>query len=306
MCPASIWTHMSHHVLHILTHGATLAKERGFIVCRSPDKSERRMPHEDLRAVIIAARGVTLTSNFLSSVLEENGIILHCDECYKACGITAPLHRVVDAKAYLNQVGRPRRLNDRIWNRLLQGKTLNQTRVLKRKDIQSAHLELALKHQHMDEGNLARHYWQLYFPAIGWLGTSRDRKENTAPNQMLNYGYTVLAALCHRALLVHGLTPTLGVKHVTRYRADPLVYDLMEPFCPIVDCLLAEFLLEPEVSMRAWVRKVGTELRERRVQHERYSLKLMDAVEACASSLTRSYGEMSVEPFWVPELEEAA
>jgi len=293
---------MSYHILHVLQHGATLAKERGFIVCRAQDQTERRMPHEDLRAVIIAARGVTLTSSFVSAVLETDGIILHCNESYKPCGITAALSRVVDDRAFLNQASRPKRLNERIWNRLLVGKTLNQQHVLKRRELVSPHLDLALKSGHIDEGNCAKRYWQLFFPAIGWAATSRDRKENTAPNQMLNYGYTVLGALCHRSLLIHGLTPTLGVKHTTRYKSTPLVFDLMEPFRPVVDMMLAEFLMQEDVSMKAWSRKVGTELREQRVQHERYSLKLMDAIDASASSMARSYASLSVEPFWVPEL----
>ena len=129
-----------------------------------------------------------------------------------------------------------------------------------------------------------------------------ERRWHTAPNQMLNYGYTVLAALCHRGLLVHGLTPALGVKHAARYRSTPLVFDLMEPFRPLVDMMLAEFMTEADMSMKAWAKKVGTDLRERRVAHERYSLKLMDAVDAMASSLARSYSEKVAEPFWVPEL----
>ena len=119
---------------------------------------------------------------------------------------------------------------------------------------------------------------------------------------MLNYGYTVLAALCHRSLLVHGLSPTLGVHHTTRYKSTPLVFDLMEPYRPVVDMMLAEFMKQEDASMKAWSKKVGTELREQRVQHERYSLKLMDAIDASASSMARSYSENSVEPFWVPEL----
>ena len=47
---------------------------------------------------------------------------------------------------------------------------------------------------------------------------------------MLNYGYTVLAALYHRSLLIHGLTPALRVKLMTRYRSMPLVFDFMRPF----------------------------------------------------------------------------
>ena len=174
---------MSFHILHVLQHGALLAKERGFIVCRAQDKTERRIPHEDLRAVIIAARGVTLTSNFVSAVLETDGIILHCNESYKPCGITAPLQRVIDQRAFLHQASCPKRLNARLWGRLLRGKTINQQRVLLRRELSSPHLELALKTGDIDEGNCAKRYWQLFFPASAGWHQSRDRKQDNAPNQ---------------------------------------------------------------------------------------------------------------------------
>jgi len=296
---------MSHHILHIFQHGATLAQERGFVVCHAADKTERRLPLEDIRAVIIAARGVTLTSNFLSSMMDQDAIILHCDERYQPCGITAPLGRVVDLLAFQHQADQPKRLNDRLWHVLMRGKTFNQNRVLQHRKLQSTYLEAALRRDEFDEANCARRYWQLYFPAIGWTGTRRDRKEDTAPNQMLNYGYAVLSALCHRSLIVHGLVPQLGVHHKPRYRSDPLVYDLMEPFRPAVELTLAEFLLEPDVSMKAWAKKVGTELRERRVKRGSFTLKLMDSIDASANSMARAYASLSSVDFWVPELPEA-
>jgi CRISPR-associated protein Cas1 len=295
---------MSHHILHVFQHGAVLARERGFIVCRTSGQADRCLPLEDVRAVIIAARGVTLTSSFLSGVLETDGIVLHCDERYQPCGWTAPLGRVVDLQAFEHQTARPRRLNEKLWHEMLRGKTLNQTRVLQRKQLRSGHLELALRQGEFDEGNCARRYWQLYFPAIGWTASRRDRKQDTPANQMLNYGYAVLAALCHRSLIVHGLVPQLGVHHKPRYRSDPLVYDLMEPFRPAVDLMLAEFMVEPEISMKAWAKKVGTELRDRRVRRGTYTLKLMDAIDASANSLARAYAEQSAARFWVPELAE--
>jgi CRISPR-associated protein Cas1 len=237
-------------------------------------------------------------------VLATDGIVLHCDERYQPCGWTAPLGRVVDLQAFQVQTARPRRLNDQLWHEMLRTKTLNQARVLQRKQLRSPHLELALQKGEFDEANCARRYWQLYFPAIGWMATRRDRKEDTPPNQMLNYGYAVLAALCHRSLIIHGLMPQLGVYHKARYRSDPLVYDLMEPFRPAVELMLAEFLLEPEISMRAWAKKVGTELRDQRVRRGAYTLKVMDAIDASANSLARAYAEMSAARFWVPELPE--
>lgn len=298
---------MSYHVVHILGHGSLLARERGMLVCRPPKTSEneraKELPLEDIRAVIIAARGVTLTSNAISGILEQDGMILHCDESYSPIGLTLPLPRIIDTRAYLNQASQPKRLNDKLWHKLLVGKTSNQQAVLREKDLFSAHLERALKQKQIDEGNCARHYWQLYFPSIGWSGTRRDRKLNTPPNRMLNYGYTVLAALCHRSLIVHGLSPLLGVGHVPRYKADPLVYDIMEPYRPFVDCMLAEFLQQaPEITEEAWCRKIGMELRERRVEREPFSLKLLDAIDKSASTLADCYSQLNAEPLWFPAL----
>ncbi len=296
---------MSFHILHVLQHGAFLAKERGFLVCRPPDdsgKPERRMPLEDIRAVVIAARGVSLSCSAISALLGREAIILHCNEKYEPCGITAALPRIVDTKAFLNQSSRPTRLNGWIWDRLLLGKTQNQQAVLGGQNLFSAHLERALKIRRVDEGNCARHYWQLFFPSIGWSRTSRDRKSDTAPNQMLNYGYTVLTSLCHRALLVHGLSPLLGVGHQARFRSAPLVYDLMEPFRPFVDNMLAAFMKKPEISLEAWARHVGAELRDQRVHHDRYSLKLLDAIDKSASSLANCYRDLTAAPLWIPAL----
>jgi len=293
---------MSHHILHIFQHGSMLARERGFIVCRAEDKSERTLPLDDIRAVIIAARGVLLTSSFMSAMLEQDAIVLHCDEKYQPCGITAPLARVVDLQAFQHQTERPQKLNAKLWHSLVRGKTLNQQRVLQHRQLSSQHLELALRNDEFDEGNCARRYWQLFFPSIGWASTSRDRKENTAPNQMLNYGYAVLSALCHRSLIIHGLLPQLGIHHKARYRSDPLVYDLIEPFRPAVELMLAEFMTEPDVSMKAWAKKVGTELRDQRVNRGQFTIKLMDAIDASANSLARSYAAMSAKDFWVPVL----
>lgn len=258
------------------------------------------MPIEDIRAVVIAARGVTLTSNAIAALLETEAIILHCNERYEPCGVTAPLPRIVDLRTFLHQTDRPARLNQSIWNRLLLGKTRNQLEVLKQHEQFSAYLDRALKTKKVDESNCARQYWQLYFPSIGWGGTRRDRKLNTPPNRMLNYGYTVLATLVHRALLVHGLNPLLGVCHMPRYRSAPLVYDVMEPYRPFVDCLLAEFMVSEEITEEKWARFVGGKLRDHRVHHERFSLKLMDALDKSASTLARCYADMSAEPLWVP------
>lgn len=294
---------MSFHVLHVLQHGALLSKDRGFIVCRGQDGTERRLPHTDIRAVVIAARGVTLTSHFVSSILETDGLVLHCNERYQPCGITVGLPRVVDLTAFLSQVSQPKKLTEKLWQRMLEGKTENQLGVLRKLGLESKYLEKSLKSGKIDEGNCARRYWKLYFPAIAADTARRDQDENTATNQMLNYGYAVLSALCHRSLLIHGLLPTLGVKHMPRYRSTPLVFDVMEPFRPMVDLMLADFQKAGGGNMKAWAKKVGSELTETRLRHSRYSVKLMDAIDISISSLARSFAARKFGAFWVPVLE---
>jgi CRISPR-associated protein Cas1 len=121
-------------------------------------------------------------------------------------------------------------------------------------------------------------------------------KYKTTKMSLADLAYAVLGALCHRSLLIHGLSPLLGVKHTTRYHADPLVYDMMEPYRPLVDLMMADFMIGEDISMKAWCKS------EQGVEHDRYSLKLMDAIDASASSLARSYAEKSAELFWVPQL----
>ena len=293
---------MSFHVLHILQHGALLSKDRGFIVCKGQDGSERRLPHTDIRAVVIAARGVTLTSHFLSSILETDGLVLHCNERYQPCGITVGLPRVVDLTAFHGQISQPRKLCEKLWHRMLEGKTANQLAVLQKLGLENRYLEYALKTGRIDEGNCAKRYWKMFFPAIQADTKRRDQGENTAANQMLNYGYAVLSALCHRSILIHGLLPSLGVNHRPRYRSTPLVFDVMEPFRPMVDHLLADFLKCGGGDMKAWAKKLGTELRETRLQHSRYSVKLMDAIDISVSSLARGFALRKHSDFWVPLL----
>lgn len=297
---------MAYHILHILTHGVMLARDHGHLVCRPPKQNEeipeRRLPLEDLRAVVIAARGVSLSSNAISGVLENEGIILHCDENYQPIGVTAPLPRTIDTRVLANQASRPGPLNQRIWNRLLRGKTRNQRGVLAERKLFSAYLDRALSAPKIDESNCARKYWQLYFPSIGWCGSSRDRRLENPPNQMLNYGYAVLGALCHRSIVIHGLLPQIGVGHCPAYRGDPLVYDVMEPYRPYVDRMLAYFMTQRDISMENWCRLVGRSLREMRTRRGPVSIKLLEAIDQTARSLVDCYRHLSADPLWLPDL----
>jgi CRISPR-associated protein Cas1 len=63
----------------------------------------------------------------------------------------------------------------------------------------------------------------------------RREREGPPPNQMFNYGYSILRAAVARALIGSGLYPAFGLFHHSRYNAFPLADDVMEPYRPFVD-----------------------------------------------------------------------
>ena len=118
-------------------------------------------------------------------------------------------------------------------------------------ELQAAGLcRMAGKVRSGDPDNLeaqgARIYWQALFGEEG-TGVSgehfRRDPEGEGINLHLNYGYAVLRAVVARALCASGLHPSLGVHHHNRYDTFCLADDLMEPFRPLVDRVVARIHL---------------------------------------------------------------
>ena len=73
-----------------------------------------------------------------------------------------------------------------------------------------------------------------------------------SPNEMLNYGYTVLRAAVARALAGSGLLPCIGIFHKNRYNAFPLADDVMEPYRPFVDEIVFHLYANGENSLNKY------------------------------------------------------
>jgi CRISP-associated protein Cas1 len=298
---------VSHHIVHVVSHGAKLLVERQQLVCLMPEGRRNRLPVQDLRAVVIAARGVSFSAEALSSILDADAVILHSNARYKPCGLSVPLSRVANHDAFLGQVECGEAHNTRLWRVILHAKLANQAACLRLLGIPSAFLENASRSKCPHEGNCARHYWRRFFRNLGWPQLRRRGEENEpGPNQMLNYGYAVISALCHRSLLVHGLQPALGLHHRSRYRAIPLVHDFVEPFRAFVDWVMVSHIRAHGADMPGWIRTVAEALRNHRIQYGAGKMKLMDSIDKAASSLARAYAKQDAAQLWLPRLADPA
>lgn len=136
------------------------------------------------------------------------------------------------------------------------------------------------------EAQAARKYWPMLFgPEF-----HRDR-EAAGVNPMLNYGYAILRAMTARAVCAAGLHPTLGLHHHNKYNAFCLADDLMEPFRPLVDRTVAEFLAfyGPDPTMDRTAKQGLLEGLMGRVRVEGEWRTVFDALTRMAVSLAAVY-----------------
>jgi CRISPR-associated protein Cas1 len=91
------------------------------------------------------------------------------------------------------------------------------------------------------------------------------RRRRPAPdpvNALLSYGYTLLLARMHTAVLVEGLDPYLGMLHAPGRARPALVLDLMEEFrAPLVDFTVVRLLRRLAASAEAWWEPAETGVR---------------------------------------------
>ena len=93
------------------------------------------------------------------------------------------------------------------------------------------------------EALAAAYYWKNIFPDIPDFIRGQD---GLPPNNLLNYGYSILRAVVARSLVISGLLPVMGIHHHNKYDAYCLADDIMEPYRPFVDQTVLDIMAKNE------------------------------------------------------------
>ena len=108
------------------------------------------------------------------------------------------------------------------------------------------------------EAFAASQYWQL----LGVMLPGSFRFENRVKRQpadgfnaCINYLYGMLRNQVETATLSIGLDPALGIMHRDGYKMPSLVFDLMEPFRPVIDRMLLTAILQGAFDTGAFEKK---------------------------------------------------
>lgn len=96
------------------------------------------------------------------------------------------------------------------------------------------------------EGAFAKVYWSAIASCLEEPYQFKKRSRRPAKdlfNASLNYMYGMTYTKIEGAIFAAGLDPFIGYLHTENYRKTALVFDLIEPFRPLVDGLLVELCM---------------------------------------------------------------
>ena len=246
---------MSYHIIDISTKNVSLSVRDGQLICRNPDESVRKLPMEDIGAILVNCFSAQFHSSFLVEAAKRKVAVIVCER-FRPVSLVLPVQRSSDTILTRAQIQAPMKLLRTMWGMTVDVKCANQYELVSRlcpdEEKALSDFRISLNADTINkEGNCARLYWNLYSKALGIKGFRR-LTQGDGLNGLLNYGYAVLMLRIEQKLLCCGLDPLYGMGHVPRERSLPLAYDMMEPFRPAVDELIYRWVMGMDASEEAF------------------------------------------------------
>ncbi len=197
---------------------------------------QRSLPIEDIGFVILEHQQTNITLPLLNALSDNNVAVIFCGDNFMPNAMLMNLDsNKTQGESYRAQIEASEPLKKGLWKQIVEAKIRNQAALLNKLGKNGERLKpyyTNVKSGDADnrEGIAAKIYWNELF------GEDFIRsREGVEPNNMLNYGYTLLRAAVARSLMGSGLFPAFGIFHRNRYNAFPLADDIMEPYRPYVD-----------------------------------------------------------------------
>jgi len=204
----------------------------------APDgREEVTTPLSELAILLIAHPRVTLTQAVLSRIALEGGAVVTCDDKFLPASMLLPLQaHFVQGERFARQIEVRLPLRKRLWQKIVRAKVRAQAHLLRELHGEDGGLlPMSERVRSGDAGNVESQAARQYWPRLFANPKFRRGSEGPDQNRHLDYGYTVLRAATARALCAAGLHPSIGLRHHNRYDAFSLAADVMEPFRPLVD-----------------------------------------------------------------------
>ncbi len=281
---------MISRVIEIASEGCHLARKRGLMTVSTNGIENGRVPLDDIGVLLCNARGLSYSNDLVTELAMRGVTVVLCGSNYLPVAWLWPLEgHHMQTLRMRHQLEASLPLRKRLWQGMVKAKIIQQHQVLAMLERPDGGLQsLARRVRSGDPDNVesqaARRYWRLLFGSA-----FRRERFGSMPNPFLNYGYTVLRAAVAREVVSAGLHPSLGVHHHNRNNAMCLADDLMEPFRPFLDYIVAGLIAEGSREVNPETKRALAGILVMDMVTDRGTTPLGTCIQRAAQSLARSF-----------------
>lgn len=286
----------------VINQPARLRREHFSLIIEQGEIS--RVPFEDIAVIVLHSREITLTHPVLAACGEYGIALYSTGDNHQPNGVFTPFlshSRAVRMMRLQLDIDRP--LAKRAWAVIVKQKIHNQAaclRAMKRKHDDRLE-SYARRVKSGDVGNLEAQASVTYFPAL--YGASFHRSQEIWINAALDYGYSIFRGAITRALVAHGLLPTIGLFHSSEQNAFNLADDLIEPYRALVDLHVANQPVKADDIQLSPIDKAAlVSLLNVDVAMPRGMMSALSSIEQATESLVRLYDGGSEAMLELPQL----
>lgn len=257
-------------------------------------------PVSEIAVLLLAHPQINLSQAVLSRIAEAGGSVVTINRNFLPSAMLLPVDsHFIQTERFARQMQLSLPTSKRLWQHIVRAKIKAQGELLLELHGNDHGLvAMAARVRSGDEGNLeaqaARKYWSLLFGNRSF----RRGSGNPDQNRHLDYGYTVLRAAVARALCASGLHPSIGVRHKNRYDAFCLAADVMEPFRPLIDRRVYQWIANEDAEgpfdskAKSWMIAATTS----RYRIDREERSLFDILLRTANSIAKCVTGESRDP----------
>jgi CRISPR-associated protein Cas1 len=210
-------------------------------------EEEKYIPLSSIKFVLVESQFCSITVVLMMELVERQIPIFFCDKSHQPSAEILPISHSYQKSSLIQlQVKQGSRFKNRIWQKIIRQKILNQSIVASEKypNVHCKFKELITGTNEGDKRNCEAQSARIYFKTI--FQSDFSRRTDCATNDFLNYGYAIIRNTIANRLVVFGLEASIGIWHSSSRNYFNLADDLIEPFRPIVDSFVLKNLNSDE------------------------------------------------------------
>ena len=228
----------------VVSKSSKLDLKLGYMVVRDSEETVR-VHISEISVLIIENTASSVTASLLNELTKQKIKVIFCDEKRNPSSELVSYYGCHDTSLKIrSQIEWKTEAKQAVWTAIVGEKIRNQRNnlvyfQLNEYELLDTYLD---ELEFNDETNREGHAAKVYFNAM--FGKSFSRSDESPVNAMLNYGYGIILSCVNREIVCNGYITQIGLFHDNMFNHFNLGSDIMEPFRPIVDRRVKEYMPE--------------------------------------------------------------